>query len=68
MKNTENEDPKAELIEMRALLAARQAEVNEQARRFRALARENDDRGRLLANRLDEIDDAIAAIDARRGP
>lgn len=63
-----NEDPKAELIALRAILAARAAEETEQARRFRKNARDRDDRVSALTRNIAEIDAAVAAIDARRTP
>jgi hypothetical protein len=65
---TDNEDPKVEMQTMRALLAARFADVREQARRYRNLAKDADDRATLLAARLVEIDAAITAINSQRGP
>ena len=65
---TDNEDPKVEMQTMRALLAARFADVREQARRYRNLARDADDRATMLAARLVEIDAAITAINGQRGP
>ena len=65
---TDNEDPKVEMQTMRALLAARFADVREQARRYRSLAKDADDRATLLAARLVEIDAAITAINSQRGP
>lgn len=64
----DNEDPKVEMQTMRALLAARLSDVREQARRYRSLARDADDRVTMLTARLVEIDAAIDAINGRRNP
>lgn len=61
-----NEDPKRELQTLRQLLVARRDEEREQARRFRSLARDRDDRVDNLNARIVEIDAAVEAIDARR--
>jgi len=61
-----NEDPKAELQALRALLVARLAEEVEQAKRFRQLARDRDARVTKLTANLVEIDAGIDAINARR--
>lgn len=61
-----NEDPKTELVNMRAILAARLTEEAEQARRFRSLARDRDQRVTRLTAALVEIDAAVSTIDQRR--
>lgn len=63
-----NEDPKVELQSLRAILVARAMEEAEQARRFRKNARDRDDRVAALTRAIAEIDAAIAAINATRGP
>jgi len=61
-----NEDPKTELLNMRNILAARLTEETEQARRFRSLARDRDQRITKLTAALVEIDAAVSTIDQRR--
>lgn len=61
-----NEDPKAELETLRAIIVARVAEETEQAKRFTQFARERRNRVDQLTARLVEIDAAVEAIDARR--
>ena len=63
---TENEDPKTELQNMRALLVARKDEQREQVRRFRGFINDHETRIETLTARLVEIDAAIEAINARR--
>lgn len=62
----DNEDPKAELENLRAILAARLTEETEQARRYRALATDRDARVEKLTSSLVEIDAGITAIDDSR--
>lgn len=64
---TMNSDPKRELQTFRQLLVARRDEEREQARRFRSLARERDERVDALNVSIVEADAAIDAINARRG-
>lgn len=63
---TRNEDPKVELENLRAILAARVAEETEQAKRFAQFARERSQRVAILTAKIVEIDAAIEAIDSRR--
>ncbi len=61
-----NEDPKIELENLRAIIAARVAEETEQAKRFAQFARERSQRVESLTAKIVEIDAAVEAIDARR--
>ena len=63
---TKNEDPKLELENLRAILAARVDEETEQARRFAQFARERSQRVDILTAKIGEIDAAVEAIDVRR--
>lgn len=63
---TKNEDPKVELENLRAILAARVSEETEQAKRFAQFARERTQRVEILTAKIVEIDAATAAIDSRR--
>lgn len=64
----DNEDPQAELENMRAILTARLAEEAEQASRYRELATARDQRVMKLTDSIIEIDAGINAIkDQRKG-